>query len=182
MLGVFFCEFVRGETLRFVLCSALSAATLTATAAWADGPHIAFNGTQGDTTVTLFSAPDPLVAGPLDLNVLVQRASDGGMVAAQVAGQLVKAGQRIPFTFAAAQGSQLPEADVRVSQAGLYQLELDVKTPGGVLRFNGTLPVDENHSQRNTVLWAVFLPLVGVLLFLANQQAKRELRRTRSSV
>jgi hypothetical protein len=171
---------VRPVAQRFTLCAVTVAAVLAGTPAWADGPHIAFNGTQGATTVTLFSAPDPLVAGPLDLNVLVQRASDGGMVAAQVAGRLVRAGQMIPFSFSAAQGGRLPEADVQVRQAGLYAMELDVKTSEGLLHFNGTLPVEENHGQRNTVLWAVFLPMVCVFLFLANQQAKRELRRTRS--
>lgn len=146
----------------------------------ADGPHIAFHATQGNMAVTVFSAPDPLVAGPVDLNLLVQRADDGGMVVAQVSGRLVRDGTAIPFAFAASEGGRLPEADVRVPVAGDYRLGLDVRTAEGLQHFEGGLQVSENHGQRNTVLWAVFLPLVLVLLFLANQEAKRQLRRVGS--
>ena len=152
--------------------------------AWADGPHIAFHGTAAAYTVTLFSAPDPLVAGPIRLTLLVQSAGTGMlMTPAKAAGRLQLSGQApIAFAFqdSSASGVRLPVATVPLSKAGTYTLELDVSAESNPLAsFSGVLPVAENHGQRNTVLWAVLLPAVAVVLFLLNQYGKAQLSRSR---
>ena len=95
-----------------------------AASAWADGPHIAFHGTEGACTVTLFSAPDPLVAGPAGLTLLVQNAGTGTwMASAQATGRLQLAGQRpIPFTLQAGSAGAMPAATVTLPHAGTYML------------------------------------------------------------
>ncbi len=160
-------------------------ALLTATPVLADGPHIAFHGTAKGYAVTLFSAPDPLVAGPAELTLLVQDADSGTMVpAVQAQGQLMLAGGApVAFTLApgSAGGPQLLLATVKLPQAGAYALQLQVAAAGkSATEFTGVLPVAENNGQRNTVLWAVFVPGVCVALFLANQYGKAQLARARA--
>jgi hypothetical protein len=154
----------------------------------ADGPHIAFHGTQGCCAITVFSAPDPLVAGDADLNILVQGSKDGTMLNAPVTGHLLLSGQP-PISFAVGTpansgpvvSGNVPGVTVHIPAPGQYQLQLEVAAPDGPLHFTGTLLVAPDHGQRNAVLWAVFLPIGLVLLFLANQQAKLRLYRPRAS-
>ncbi len=163
------------------------------TLARADGPHIAFHETGGAYTVTLFSAPDPLVTGPVALNLLVQNGSDGALApSATASGRLTLAGHApVPFqlTPGGAANPQLLGSTVALPTPGDYALTLEVTgSPGsgnsgvGPLSFHGTLPVEPNHDRRDIVLWAVFLPLGLVGLFLANQYAKQEMRRRRVPV
>ncbi len=159
-------------------------ACLPGAAAWADGPHIAFHGTEGAYTVTLFSAPDPLVAGPVNLTLMVQNAGTGQLaVPSKAEGQLRLAGQvpvRFLFSSGSADADRLPAATAPLLKAGTYTLELNVSVEGDApARFTGVLPVAENHGQRNTVLWAVFLPLAAVALFLLNQYGKAQMHRGR---
>ena len=153
-------------------------------AARADGPHIALHATQGAYTVTLFSAPDPLVAGPADLTLLVQNAGDGSLADPRTAeGEAALPGHapvRFQMRPGGAANRRLLGATVQLPQAGAYTLTLQVAGSGAPVVFQGTLPVEANHGQRNTVLWAVFLPAVLILLFLGNQQAKLRMRRARA--
>ncbi len=172
-------------SFRAVVTLPLLMVAMSFAAARADGPHIAFHATQGAYTVTLFSAPDPLTAGPAELTLLVQRAADGTLLpTARATGQLALASQpvlRFSLTPGGAGERQLPIATVRLTQAGTYALDLRVTAPDEALaEFHGTLPVIANHGQRNTVLWAVFLPGVLVAFFLANQYGKAQLRRARA--
>ena len=149
----------------------------------ADGPHIAYHGTAGPYTVTLFSAPDPLVAGPATLTLLVQSAADDSVVSPSgISGELQLAGHPpVSFPMDVAPGAAnraLPSATVSLPDAGTYALTLQVAgAQKQQASFRGLLPVEENHGQRNTVLAAVFLPMIVVGLFLANQTAKQQLRR-----
>ncbi len=153
---------------------------LPACAAYADGPHIAFHGTSGNITVTLFSAPDPLVTGPADLALLVQNTSDSAVTpGASTHGELTLAGHApVAFTLTPGNGSsgQLLEAIVPLPAAGDYTLTLAVQA-GSSAHFSGDLPVEINNGRRNTVLWTICVPTVLILLFLVNQYAKQKLRR-----
>ena len=153
-------------------------------AAWADGPHIAFHAVQGSYAVTLFSAPDPLVAGPAELNLLVQNAADGSLVSpAEASGELELPGHApVHFAFqpGGAANGQLPGATIPLPDAGSYELLIALHVAGSdPLRFAGILPVAANHGRRNTVVLAVVLPGAFILLFLINQYAKGEMHRRR---
>ena len=144
----------------------------------ADGPHIAFHGASGSITVTLFSAPDPLVAGPADLALLVQNTSDSAIIpGASAHGELALPGHA-PVAFTLTQGgggtsnNQLLGATVPLPAAGDYTLTLAVQAAGVPAHFSGDVPVELNNGRRNTVLWTVLVPLVLILLFLVNQYAK----------
>ena len=160
-------------------------ALLTRTPARADGPHIAFHGTANGYAVTLFSAPDPLVAGPAELTLLVQDLDSGTMVPGpQARGQLTLAGGApVAFTLApdGTASSQLLLATVLLPRPGAYALHLQIAATGKpTAEFAGVLPVAENNGRRNTVLWSVFVPSVCVALFLANQSGKAQLARARA--
>ena len=150
-----------------------------AAVARADGPHIAFHGTEGAYTVTLFTAPDPLVAGPAGLTLLVQNTGSGALLGqATASGQLLLAGHApVAFTLGPADGGNLPSATVRLPLAGSYALQLHVAAANEeAADFAGTVPVAENHGRRNTVLWALLLPVLCIGLFLVNQYGKARMR------
>lgn len=159
----------------------LACSLLIASPARADGPHIAFHAIEGDCTVTLFSAPDPLVTGPVTLTLLVQHTGDGSLVnGASATGELALPGAehvRFALRKGGSGNGQLPGATVQLRAPGTYSLQLQVAPGTKPVRFSGTLPVEVNNGQRNTVLWAVLIPVVLALLFLANQHAKQQLRR-----
>ena len=156
---------------------------LAPASAQADGPHIAFHGTAGRYTGTLFTAPDPLVAGPADLSLLVQGSGDSALLsgpAVHATGRLTLAGKPpVAFTLVpgGAANRQLLGATVSLPVAGDYALTLELGRAGEpAVLFQGEVPVEENHGQRNTVLLAVFLPAAFIALFLVNQYAKQRLR------
>ena len=172
-----------------LLCACSSAT------ARADGPHIAFHGTEGAYTVTMFSAPDPLVTGPAELMLLVQNAGDNTLArVASASGQLVLQGHpSIPFTLTpgGAANRELLGATVQLPDAGTYVWTLQIaggETAAGAglgsgakaglkearANFTGTLPVESNHGQRNTVLLSILFPGVLIALFLVNQYAKQK--------
>lgn len=161
----------------------LSVLLLLACAARADGPHIAFHGTAGSITVTLLSAPDPLVAGPADLALLVQNTSDSMVTpGASARGELTLPGHT-PVAFLLTRGGggtgngQMLGVTVPLPAAGDYKLTLEVQAGGAAAHFSADLPVELNNGRRNTVLWTVFAPLVLIVLFLVNQYAKQGIRR-----
>jgi hypothetical protein len=171
--------FSRRFVLFLALCLVLAVAM--ATPAFADGPHIALHATQGRYEVTLFSAPDPLVTGPVELTLLVQDANTGALLSNVTAGGALApvSGPEIPLTLTPGGSSnrQLWGETVRIAAPGNYTLHLQVAADGGpVAEFTGALPVDANRGKRNTVLWAVFVLLAIIGLFLANQTAKQRLR------
>ncbi len=135
--------------------------------------------------MTLFSAPDPLIAGPAELTLLVQDAASGAMVpAVQAHGQLALTGTA-PVAFTLAPGGTgstgLLLATVSLTRPGSYALHLEVTAAGRTAaEFSGVLQVAENNGQRNTVLWAVFVPGVCAALFLANQYGKAQLGHDRA--
>ena len=155
------------------------------TPALADGPHIALHATQGAYEITLFTAPDPLVTGPVQMTLLVQNPETGALLPhVSARGDLkTAAGARVPLTLTlgGSSNAQLVGQTVKLMAPGSYTLRLEVSAAGGAAQvFRGELPVDTNRGKRNTVLWAVFLALAMVGLFLANQTAKQRLRVSRS--
>jgi hypothetical protein len=146
--------------------------------AFADGPHIALHATQGRYEITVFTAPDPLVTGPIQLTLLVQDAETGALLpGVEAGGSLTPAsGPAVPLTLALGGSSnkELMGETVKLANPGSYTLQLRISAAGRSPQvLTGTLPVDANRGKRNTVLGAVFLALAMVWLFLANQSAKQ---------
>jgi hypothetical protein len=150
--------------------------------AWADGAHIALRATSGPYSITLFTAPDPLVSGPVDLSLLVEDASSGDPLAdATATGTLTlpaRPGPSFNLTHAAASNKLLLAAEPVLTAPGIYTLVLHIARPGSpTASFSTVLPVAEDHRRRTTLLFALVLPLAVIALFLVNQQAKLHRRR-----
>ena len=146
--------------------------------AWADGPHVALHATVGAYTAPLFTAPDPLVGGPVSFELLLQNEGDSSPVPLKTAqveldlpGQPPVAVTLIP----AGGGSPVLSAQAVLAKPGSYALRVEAAGR----QFSGELPVAENHGKRDTVLWTVLLPLAAILLFLANQYGKQRIRKPR---
>ena len=166
-----------GTRLAFLLLLSL----LYVTAGRADGPHIAFHGTSGPYEVTLFSAPDPLVNGPVQLVLLVQRSADGSLVRGVAAMGRLQLAKRpgVPLVFRLGEGAnpQLPGASVTLPVPGNWTLLLHLTgSASAQTELTVVLPVAANHGKRNTVLRAVALLAAAIVLFLANQYGKQKLR------
>jgi hypothetical protein len=161
---------------RLVFLALLGAGALAP--AFADGPHIALHATQGRYEITVFTAPDPLVTGPTQLTLLVQDPETGALLpAVEATGSLIPtSGPAVPLTLVLGGPSnkELTGETVKL---------LRISAAGGLPQiFSGSLPVDTNRGKRNTVLWAVFLALAMIGLFLANQTAKQRLRKARRRI
>lgn len=162
-------------------CTALLLALAGCLPALADGPHIAFHGSQGAYTVTLFTAPDPLVSGPVEFTLLVQNASDGTVVSRPRATvDLTLKGQPTVHVALAAGGATnrlLPGAVATLIRPGAYELAIEVSSGGAPpVTFHGGLPVDSNNGRRNTLLISAGLTLLLIVLFLVNQYARQQRR------
>ncbi len=143
----------------------------------ADGGHIALRAASGPYRITLFTAPEPLVSGPVDLSLLVEDAASGEvMEEVTAAGSLTPAdGATIPFvlTRAAASDKLLLAATPTLPAPGLYVLVLHVEHPGAQpAGFTVRLAVGADHRRRTTLIFALAIPFGAILLFLINQQAK----------
>ncbi len=150
---------------------------LFAVPALADGPHIALHGTQGAYAVTLFTSPDPLVTGKIELALLVTQGEGGSAIAVRQAGVSMRADHSEPVEVNLQERDGAMKGSAQVSQPGDYALGVIFETArGDVVRLSGTLPVAENHGRRDIVIWSVLFPLLAVVIFLANQSAKQNLR------
>jgi hypothetical protein len=154
----------------------------------ADGGHIALHATSGPYTVTLFTLPEPLVAGPADLSLLVQDAATGAVLGdASAEGSLALTGgaaTQTTFTLGhqAATNPLLLAGTVSFAQPGSYALTLRVTRGRAAPEIFATvLPVGANHRRRTTLIFALLLPLAMIALFLVNQASKQKARRTDTS-
>ena len=68
---------------------AVAVLLLSAPAAWPDGGVVRSRETRGGLVVTVFTAPDPLRAGPQDVSVLVQDPSGTPVLHAEVTRDLI---------------------------------------------------------------------------------------------
>jgi hypothetical protein len=127
-------------------------------------------------TITLFTSPEPLVAGAADLSVLVQDAdSNEPLSRAHVEGSLTSARTAIPLAFAAS--GTMMAATLHLPTSGSYRLDLFVESPGAPPAvFTTTLIVEASHERRTMVILAVLFPLAVIALFLVNQQLKANRR------
>src|SRR5262249_37115885 len=129
----------------------------------------------GGYLVTVFTAPTPLRAGPVDVSVLVQDARTGQPApVGQVMLRLRQPGERT-----LEQAATREQATNRL----LHAAQFDLPAPGGWLGAGvrggggggggGVDPRAAELSPRWLELWGwIFLPVVAVVLFLGHQYIK----------
>jgi hypothetical protein len=151
---------------------------LAAPAAWPDGGVVRLRETRGGLVVTVFTAPDPLRAGPQDVSVLVQDVSGAPILDAEVTLRFdppdrAGAGFAVRALRAQATNKLLQAAQVDLREVGKWQLVVAVSRAGQTTELSCDLPVGP-AAHRMADLWDMFaLPPTIVVLFALNQTLRR---------
>jgi hypothetical protein len=141
----------------------------------ADGGAIRLSEQQGNYRITVFSAPTPLRAGPVDISVLVQEAATGEPASdAQVMVKEVRRGspgvaRRHPATTEAATNKLYRAATFDLPEPGWYSLEVSIDGSLGEAQVGFDLEAAEPLPSWLTMLpWAGW-PVLAILLFGVHQ-------------
>jgi hypothetical protein len=130
-----------------------------ATAA-ADGGSMSLSGRQGDYHISVFTAPTPLRAGPVDVSVLVQDASTGNPVTqVQVKVRMTKSGRpalEYPATSETATNKLLHAAQFVLPEPGAWHLEVQVRGSQGLAVLAG-----EVQAAKPLARWQEIWPWFG---------------------
>ena len=96
----------------------------------ADGGSLSLAGKDGRYQITVFTAPTPLRAGPVDISVLVQDASTGDLVTqTRVIVRMTRAGRPAlenPATIEAATNKLFRSAQFELTEPGRWELRVEV--------------------------------------------------------
>ena len=136
----------------------------------ADGGAVRLREQAGAYHVTVFTAPTPVRAGPVDVSVLVLDAATGEYVpearvtvrqTARVTGEVLE----YPATMEAATNGLFRAAVFELPEGGWWDVEVIVEGPHGQARLRFGLEVDE-ALPRWLELWPWFTwPALAVALF-----------------
>ena len=147
----------------------------------ADGGHVQLHQAAGPFVITVFTAPTPLHAGPVDVSVLVQDRGDGQPVLdGEVYVWLRRDGGMTVdgrATRAVAQNKLLYSTVVHVPEAGTWELEVTVTQGQDSASVRGQVSA---AAPRPFVLayWrSLSLPPVVATLFALHQWVKRRAAR-----
>jgi hypothetical protein len=141
--------------------------------AFADGGSIRLSEEKGGYRITVFSAPTPFRAGPVDLSVLVQDASTGDpLTQVLVTVRMTKSGGpalEYPATSETATNKLLQAAQFELPEPGRWALEVHVQGSHGLAVIGGELEAAE-PSPRWLEIWPwIGWPALVVTLFGIHQ-------------
>jgi hypothetical protein len=150
--------------------------------AFADGGSMRLSEEKGGYRITVFTAPTPFRAGPVDLSVLVQDASTGDpLTQVLVTVRMTKSGGlalEYPATSETATNKLLQAAQFELPEPGRWALEVHVQGSHGLAVIGGELEAAE-PSPRWLEIWPwIGWPALVVTLFGIHQVFVR--RRGRS--
>ena len=128
---------------------------------------------HGDYQLTVFTSPNPLRAGPVDVSVLIQDAATGRIVSdATVAVELSHVNQSLPpirtaATVAAATNKLLHAALVDLPTPGQWDVHIEITTARDQAPIAIAFAMDAAPPlPRWLALWPAFTwPILAVLLF-----------------
>jgi hypothetical protein len=149
--------------------------------AQADGGSVELHQVAGPFVVTVFTAPVPLRAGPVDISILVQdRAGGQPVLNGEVVVRLRREGGMTLVERATrelAQNKLLYSALMTLPEAGRWQLEVTIKREKETASVNGQVSA---AAPRPFLLYywrSLSLPPVVIALFALNQWLKRRVAR-----
>ena len=145
--------------------------------AHADGGAVQFEKSAGPFVITVFTTPNPLRAGPVDLSLLIQsRDSQQPVLDCQAFVQLRKEGAmriRSEATHEAAQNKLLYAAPVKVPEPGLWELEVAIQRGDDSIKVAGEISVAPANPVLLVYWRSLILPPLFISLFAVNQWLKR---------
>jgi hypothetical protein len=150
--------------------------------AFADGGSMCLSQDKGGYRITVFSAPTPFRAGPVDLSVLVQDPSTGDpLTQVLVTVRMTKSGGQsleYPATSEAATNKLFQAAQFELPEPGPWALEVRVQGSHGLAMIGGKLEAAE-PSPRWLEMWPwICWPALVVSLFAIHQVFARRAGRS----
>ena len=148
--------------------------------AFADGGHLRFSQAAGPFQVTLFTAPEPLTAGPADFSVMVQDGTSNQILPdADIDLTLTAADGRVVEAHARAglaTNKLLQAADVALPVVGAWHVVVQVKQGGRTGSCDADIVVGAGSRKRYLVWIFSLLPVFATMLFVLNQKQKSNVR------
>jgi hypothetical protein len=162
---------LQNASFKFAICSLQFAILFFfgCTSARADGGSVRLSEKKDGYRITVFSAPSPFLAGPVDISVLVQDAVTGDpLPQARVTVRMTQIGQptlEYPATQEVATNKLLHAAQFELPAPGLWELEVRVEGARG----SAVLACEIEAAQRlprwhSLWLWITW-PALAVALF-----------------
>jgi hypothetical protein len=138
-----------------------------------DGGTVRISEKQGGYRVTVFTAPTPLRAGPMDVSVLVQDDLTGDATReTEVNLRLTKAGQPALAMLAtpeAATNKLFHAAQFELPEAGRWELQVQVKGGKGLALFHGEFEAAQPVPRWFELVPWVSWPVIVVVFFGVHQ-------------
>lgn len=145
------------------------AVLLCATAAAADGGRLRLRQDAGPFRIAVFTAPEPLTAGPADVSVLVQDRTSGEVLLDADVEVLVAApggGRKNLVPAPTGANRLLKAAVVSLAAPGNWRLEVVVRRAGQSARISATVPVGPPAPPWARVWPLLAAPPLAVALFV----------------
>jgi hypothetical protein len=145
--------------------------------AHADGGTISLSSQNSAYQITVFSAPTPFRAGPVDISVLVQDGQTGEpLTTARVTVRMSKPGQFVldyPATTAAATNKLFHSAHFQLPEPGNWRIEVEVQGQRGQAVIGGQIAA-ASPLPRWLEMWPWFgWPALVVALFSLQKMLTR---------
>ena len=143
----------------------------------ADGGSLRLSGKKGGYQITVFTAPTPFRAGPVDISVLVQDGSTGEpMPQARVTVRMTKPGRpalEYPATTEAATNKLFRAAQFELPEPGRWDMQVQVEGSHGLAVIGGEVEAAE-PLPRWPEMWPwIGWPALAIALFSIHQILKR---------
>jgi hypothetical protein len=175
---------LQNANIKFAICSLQFAVFFFfgCTLVRADGGSVRLSERKGGYRITVFSAPSPFRAGPVDISVLVQDAMTGDpLPQARVTVRMTKIGQpslEYPATQEVATNKLLHAAQFDVPATGRWDLEVRVEGPQGAAvvacEVEAAEPLPRWHSLWLWITWpALAVALFTIHLMLVRRRASK---------
>ncbi len=147
------------------------------TLAGADGGSIRLSETKSGYRITVFTAPTPFRAGPVDISVLVQDSLTGEpMTGARVTIRMSKLSQlplEYPATAEAATNKLFRAAQFELPEPGRWDMQVQVEGSHGLAEIGGEVEAAK-PLPRWREIWPWFgWPVLAIALFSIHQILKR---------
>jgi hypothetical protein len=143
--------------------------------ALADGGAVQFRKEAGPFMITVFTAPAPLSAGPVDISLLLQNRNglepvlDAGVsliLRSEASGAEIEAGP----TRERAQNKLLYAAPVALAESGKWQINVSILRNGERTEATGTINVAPAAEERTSYWGYIAFPPLTIVLFVIRER------------
>ncbi|HEV8039349.1 MAG TPA: hypothetical protein VGP62_10845 [Bryobacteraceae bacterium] len=150
---------------------------LAQTLAWADGGAVQLREEAGPFVITVFTAPAPLSAGPVDISLLLQNRNGLEPVLDASVSLILRdpSGAEIParLTREQAQNKLLYAAPVTLAKSGKWQLDITILKNGERTSAKGTIDVAPAPEMTASYWSYIAFPPFTIMAFVVRERLIR---------